>query len=394
MSAFIRAASIDDDHAEFRRWLYSAMLVVAVHGAAAMAVLAWHVTSRPFHASGSSGVDTLLIDLAPQPAARSTEQNLPPLEARGTVARERENDVAEAASAANRDGGAEPLGLQRGAAAPGASGPGADAPVAPLPQESTAADGGSGGAAASHAFAAGGVEKSPAEVSHGLRVDPGPLDMSITVTPPLHPHKSFGVFDRNRMILLRSVKHPGKVDSSRNDPLSHGPQARMQDRVNAAIEREKLQRLERARNGNLMPGANSVGMRNAPGSTPLTGVHNNAIGAAAGNNNAGKPESGVANGTTRNAVGMTIQLHPTPHGENIDERREGIAGLKAREGITGLKTAAPPGNTGLMAATSPAGILNGRGTAHPGRSLTALGGAPKSVAGALSGSDFHSKHQQ
>ena len=393
MSAFIRAASIDDGHAEFRRWSYSAMLVVVVHGAVAMAVLAWHLTSRPFDANGSSGVDTLLIELAP-PAARSPEQNLPPPEARSTAARERANDVAEAASAANRDSGAEPLGLQRSATAPGTSGPGADAPISPLPQESAGGAAGGGGPAASHASAAGAVEKNPADVSHGLRVDPGPLDTSITVTPPLHPHKSFGVFDRNRMILLRSLKHPGKAESSRNNPLSQSPGARVQDRVNAAIEREKLHQMQRARNGTAVPGTNSLGIRNAPASTPLTGVHN-AVGAGVGNNNAGKPESGVANGTTtRNAVGMTIQVHPAPRGENIDEHREGIAGLKAREGTTGLKTAVSPGNNGLIAATSPPGILNGRGTARPGASLTVLGGAPKTVPGALSGSDFHPKHQQ
>jgi hypothetical protein len=363
MPAFIRAALMDDGHAEFRRWSYSAMLVVALHGAAAMAVLAWQVTSKRLDPYGPTGVGPLLIDLAPLPAARSGEQ-----------------DGAE--RAVNAADSAKPAELRRSDDKAGASGPVADAPIVSAPSDNAGRDTG-GGAAASGAFAAGAVQKGPTEVSRGLRVDPGPLDTSITVTAPLHPHKSFGVFNRNSMILLRSVKHPG----------NHGPGARVQDRVNAAIEREKLHQMERARNGRAPSGTNSLGIRNAPSSTPLTGVHN-AVGAATGNNNAGKPESGVANSTTRNAVGMTIPVHSNPHGENIDEHREGIAGLKAREGITGLKTAVPPGNTGLMAATSPPGILNGRGTPRPGTGLTTLGGVPKIVPGSLSGSDFHPKHQQ
>ena len=120
----------------------------------------------------------------------------------------------------------------------------------------------------------------------------------------------------------------------------------------------------------------------------------NAIGAITGKNGNGSAESGVLNGTTRNAVGMTMQVHSAPRGINIEEHREGIAGLKGSEGTTGLKTVTSAGNAGLRAATSPPGILNGRGVARSGTSLTALGGAPKSVPGSLSGSDFRAKHQQ
>jgi len=391
MSAFLRAASIDEDHAASRRWWFSALVAAGLHGAIAMAALSWHVTSQPAGTNGSSASSAaVFIDLTPLPAARSPEQTLPPLNARNTAADEREKDMTRAASPANRDSSAESLGLQQTAAESWANGPVAEAPIAPVPPD-TARDTGAG-AAASDAFAAGVVEKSPAEVSHGFRVDPGPLDTSITVLPPpFRPRLSFGVFTRNRMILLRP-KHPGNAESS-NHPLGKGPGAHIQDRVNADIERQNLNRIERARNGSTMPATNSLGMKNGTSSS----VHDNsknAIGATTANNGNGGAESGVVNSSTRDAVGMTIQVHPAPHGTNVEEQRQGIAGLKGREGITGLKTAIPPGDTGLKAAASPPGILNGRGTPRSGTSLTLLGGAPKTVPGSLSGSDFHPKHQQ
>ena len=381
--ASVRSALLDEDPDKFGRWLFSAVLAACLHGAIAMAVLAWQVTSRTFSADGwSRSSEAVFIDLTPLPARQSPEWSLPRLEPgsdRGLIPLERARHGPQEGSAVSRNNSAEPAGLQRSEAAP-------------VPPD-TASDTGNSGAVASDAFAAGAVEKSPPEVSHGLRVDPGPLDTSITVLPPLHPHKSFGIFDRNRMILLRPMVHPGKGESSHSNPLSHGPGARIQDRVNAALEREKLRGMERARNGSAVPGTNSLGMKNRASST----VHDstkNALGETTVNNGNGNVESSVVNGSTRNAVGMTIQVHPAPHSANIDEHREGIAGVKAREGIAGLKTAVPPGNAGLMAATSPPGILNGRGAPRLGTSLSVLGGAPKTVPGSLSGSDFHPKHQQ
>lgn len=402
MSAFIRAALIDDDHVEFRRWMFSAMLVVALHGAVAMTVLAWHVPSRPFGTNGSAGWSgssgAVFIDLTPLPAAQSPERTLPRLDAGGTAAAERRQDVTNAASAANRDSSAESLGLQRSAAEPRANGGDTGAPIAPLPQEDSARDSGGGGAAAaSHAFAADAVEKSPAAASHSVRVDPGPLDTSITTLPALRLRKSMSVW-----ILLHSVKHPGKVESLRNNPsalskaasaehgfgshglLSRAPGAHIQDRVNAAIERAVLDRIERARNAGAVSGTNSLGIKTGSGGTSSGGVHGNAIGAANANGNMGNSMAGFVNGTARNAVGLTVQVHPGAHGLNVDEPREGIAALKA---------AAAPGGRGLMAAPN-TGILNGRGVARPGTTLTALGGPPKTVPGVLSGSDFRSKHQQ
>lgn len=402
MSAFIRAAWIDDDHVEFRRWMFSATLVVALHGAVAMTVLAWHVPSRPFGTNGSAGWSessgAVFIDLTPLPAAQSPERTLQRLDARSTGAAERQQDVTNAASAANRDSSAESLGLQRSAAEPRANGGDTDAPIAPLPQEDGARDsgGGAAAAAASHAFAADAVEKSPAAASHSVRVDPGPLDTSITTLPALRLRKSMSV-----LMLLHSVKHPGKVESLRNNPsalskasaehgfgshglLSRAPGAHIQDRVNAAIERAVLDRIERARNAGTVSGTNSLGIKTGSSGTVSGGVHGNAIGAANANGNMGNPMAGVINGTARNAVGLTVQVHPGARALNVDEPREGIAALKA---------AAAPGGRGLMAAPN-TGTLNGRGMApRPGTSLSLLGGPPKTVPGALSGSDFRSKHQ-
>lgn len=357
MPAFIRAALIDDDHAEFRRWSYSAMLVVALHGAVATTVLSWHVSRQPFDAGGPSGVGALFIDLAPPP---SPEQNLPQLDARNTPAAE-----------------------------PGANGPGADVPIAPLGQEGMVRDGG-GTAGASHAFAADTLEKSPAEGSQVFRADPGPLDTSITVLPPLHPRKSFSAFDRNRMILLRPLTHPGKTESSSdnpnaltNAPDAHRPGAHIQDRVNAAIERgQLLRRIERARNGNTVPGTNGLGIKNATGAGVHGNASRNAIGAANANGNIGEPKADVINGTARNAIGLTVQVHPSAHGTNVNDGRGGVAGLK---------TGVSPSSTGLKAAALPTGILNGRGMSRPGTGLTALGGPAKSATGVLNGSDFHPK---
>lgn len=123
MSALISSALIDEDRAEFRRWSLSAMLVGALHGAVAIAALAWHFTGQPFDTNGSSAVGALFVDLAPLPAARNPEQNLLQLKARSTAAPERQNDITEAASAANRDNSAQSLGLQRSSAEPRAIGP-------------------------------------------------------------------------------------------------------------------------------------------------------------------------------------------------------------------------------------------------------------------------------
>ena len=415
MSAFISSAWIDDDRAEFRRWSFSAMLAVAVHAAVAMAALAWHVTNKPLELDAPSAAGALLMDLAPLPAAPSSERIQPQPESghdRGAAPPERANN------------GAEPAGPQQSLVEPRANRLVAGAPLAPVPPDDAKGDATSTGAAASPAAATGHLEKGQIAASHAGRVDPGPLDTSITVLPTLHPHKAFGAFGRNRMILLRPSRHPGNVELSRHNPsaltnasgnhgfhgrssLGHAPGAHIADRVNASIEREVLRRMERARNGGAVPGTNSLGtnslgtnslgMRNTPGGGSATNVHDNiknSIGAAAANGNMGGPGSGVVNGTVRNAVGMTVPAHPGAHGINADERREGIAGLKAREGITGLKAAAAPGGTALPAPASPPGILNGRGMARPGTSLSVLGGAPKTVPGMLSGSDFHSKHGQ
>jgi len=409
MSAFVSVALIDQDRAEYRRWWFSATLAIGLHGAVAMAALAWHITSKPLAPYASPAVGPFLVDLVLPAAVRSSEQMLPQVglsRDRGEAPLERAEHSPAEGSAINRDSSAEPTGPQRSEAAAGANGLAsniiAGAPAAPAPPDNAATDAG-GGVAASHASAPSHMQGSSVNTS---RVDPGPIDTSITVLPNSYQHKALGALGQNRMLLLRPLRQPGQAQPALNNAHaptnapggfgvhaspSRGPGAHIQDRVNAAIERQNLTRIERARNGNSVPGTNSLGMK-----TGISSVHDNsknAIGAATGNNGKAGAEPGVVNGTTRNAVGMTIEVHPAAHGTNIEEHREGIAGLKGREGITGLKAAIPPGNTGLMAATSPPGILNGRGVARPGTGLTILGGAPKTVPGALSGSDFRPKHQ-
>lgn len=421
MSAFISPALIDQDRADFRRWSFSAMLAVALHGAVAMTALTWYVANKPLDANGPSLRGPVFIDLAPPSAAPSSEQTLTPPSAaasseqslaqpqsgsdRAAVRTQPIKAIPEAASALNRDSSGDPRGQQgpqRSEAEPSANGLTAAASTSLVPADDAAMD--SGGAAAASRALATPMERSPVGVSHTLRVDPGPLDTSITALPaPLRPPRPFGAFGHNRAILLRPLRQPGKAGPSHSNPSGpthasgdqgHAPGAHMEDRVNAAIERDVLHRIERARNGAAVPGTNSLGMRNGASSPSLHDNSKNAIGAGTGNNGVGSPESGVINGTAKNAVGMTVPAHPNAPETNADERREGVTGLKAREGIAGLKAVAAPGGAELTHAGPLPGVLNGRGMTRPGMALSVLGGPPKIVPGALSGSDFHPKHQQ
>lgn len=400
MFAIISSASINQDRAELRRWSFSAMLAVAVHGVAAMAVLAWHITSKPIDADVSPAPGPFFIDLVPPPTSRSSEQHLRPPEPgldRGDATSERGDGAAEARSAVNRDTGTVSFGLQRNEAGPGANDLAAEAPIVPARPDSAQPDAGGASTAASDAFAASHINGSPADVSRVGGVDPGPLDTSITASPSLHQRQAFGAFGRNRMMLLRPSTYPGKTEPTHNSlrafanapvahgvsgqgSVTHGPGAHVQDRVSA------LRRAERARNGGAAPAPNTLGINNPTSS----GVHDNvknAIGAAPANGSIGNPKSGAINGTTvRNAVGMIVEVHPGAHG---------IGGVDPHSGgnPNGLKTGVSPSSTGFTVAAPPTGILNGRGFVRPGTSLTALGGPPKSAPGSLNGSDFHSKHQ-
>jgi len=386
MFAIIRSASIDQDRrGELRRWSYSAMLAAAVHGVAAMAVLAWHITSKPFDPDASTPAP-FFIDLVPPPAPPSSEQRSPtrePNRDRGTPTRERANGAAEAGGTVNPDNSLVSFGLQRNEAGREANGVPPEAPVAPAPPDNAVPE-------------AGG-----ADASRALRVDPGPLDTSITVTPSLRQRKAFGAFGRNGMMLLRPSPYPGRTETTHNNPtglanapvargvsgdgsFSHGPGAHLQDRVNAATERNVLRRAERARNGSAARTTNSLGINNVTSSS-MHGNAKNAIGVATANGSIGNPKSGTIDGAhVRNAVGMTLAVSPGAHGISVDQHSAGAP--------ISLKSGVSPSSTGFMAAAPPTGILNGHGLARPGTGLVALGGPPKSVSGLLNGSDFHPKH--
>jgi len=391
MSAFTGSALIDEDRAWLRRWSVSAMVAVALHGAVAMAVLAWHIASAP-RAGGP-----FFIDLPPLLDAGSSQPSLPqPGSAldRSAALPEPAEDVPGGRSAVNRDNGMEAAGGQRNAAQPIAA-----APIVPVSPGSAERDADSAGAAGPPAFATDHANATPLAASHALRVDPGPIDTSITVGPPVYRHETAS--DRNRMILRRSPTQPGKAEPTPANPgaltnapgvhggvgrgsVSHRPGAHVEDRVNAAIERQELlRRIERARNGITAPGTNALGIKNSAGANVRDHARN-AIGAASAHDGLGGPKSGISNGmvTVRNAIGMTTEVRPSAHGIGVDERAGGIAGLK-----TGIS----PSIAGLKTAAAPAGILNGRGMARAGMSLTTLGGPAKNVSGVLNGSDFRAK---
>ena len=429
--ALIDSALIGDDRSEFRRWWLSATLVVALHAAVGTAVLTWRITSKPLDPDTPPAGGPFFIDLAPLPTTLpSAEQGVLPQAPgvdHGAVSSRSANDIPEVGTAVNRDNNAEAAGRQQSEAGPRANdaivsspiggtpipnSPIANSPIveAPMPSAPLAAgppndaDGNAGSArsGALHALATGHVETSPVDASHAGRVDPGPIDTSITVSPSLHQREG-DKSGHNRMLLLRPLSHPGNADPLRNragaatnatggrdfdvrNSLSHGPGAHLSDRLNAAVERGILRRAERDKNGSTVPGVNSLGMKSPTGSSAPSNAQGSAKNAIAATPAAstGDLKSGIINGSARNALGIPVQVHPGAHGINADERREGV---------TGLTSAVPPGTRGLTAAAPPPGVINGRPIARPGTGLTALGGPARTVPGSLGGSDFRSKHQ-
>lgn len=385
MSAFISLALVDVDRTAFRRWSFSIMLVAVLHAAITMTVLVWHLTSRTLDAGAP--IDPWFVDLAPRSAAGSAEPGQPQLVRDAGAFDEAKNVRGNAVNGGTNTASA---GLPPSEAEPGMKG-------------FNGGDDTGTGVAASHALPMGHSEESPIEARHAGHVELGPIDTSITVMPPaLHQRKALGAFDRNGTILQRPAQHPGQVEPSRNNPgaftnapganglgdrgsLSHGVGAHVQDRVNAAIQKDIMRRAERARNGTTARGTDSLGI-NAPGTVAHDNAKN-AIGVGTPNSRIGTSPAAVVNGVARNAIGMATEFHPSAHGLGVGERRAGGAGVARAIELTGVS----PGSAGLKIGAPSPGILNGRGMARPGTSLAALGGPPKNVPGVLSGSDFHSK---
>jgi len=216
------------------------------------------------------------------------------------------------------------------------------------------------------------------------RVDPGPIDTSISALPSLWQRKATG--GQNRMILLRPSRYPGQAPTSTSAGYAvpgshiHRPGAHIADRVNAAVERQVQQRAERAKSDNGATSTNSLGIRKA--ATPSTGSgdnQRNANGAVSGHGGVGNPRAGIINHAAKNATGLTTQVHANAHGINSDDHT-----------IAGQKLAVPLSRTASIGGPALAGVINARGAGRQ----SALGGPPKSVSGTLSGSDFRPKHQQ
>jgi len=343
MSAFI-----DDDRTDIRRWSFSAAFVVALHVAIATAALTWRMTVEPANSVGQAAVVPFFVDLTPLPAAPRPTQGEP-----------------------------QPEGINKQAEAP----PAATAPIAPAPPQSAEGVNNSdartvsgGGAGASYA-APGNAHGSGATLANPMvtpRVDPGPLDTSITVLPVLHPTKAGGLFERNKMILLRPSRRPGEPEHpyglsatrgagtnvpDARTPGTHGPGAHVQDRVRAAIAR------------GMHPaagGRNAVGGATAPGAV---GNGRNAIGAATTTTGIhGDGRSSTDGVVVRNAIGMPVPIHQgTPEITNAERKAGPIASTGAAPNI---------------------GAINGHDMSRPDQRPGALGGPAKATWGVLRGSDF------
>ena len=368
---------MNDDRAQLRRWSYSAAVAVVVHGGMVAAVLNWRMAIAPLNLTGFPPPAAVIIDLAPLPAApRPLQSPAQPASAFGRAAGPPAKEITEEKTAPNGEKNAEP------AAAPAAT----TAPVAFAPAQN-----GEGEDSAQTRSASGGGGVSPAAPSNGRggnaieashmdisRVDPGPIDTTVTVQPVLHPRKAARVIGQNRIILLRPSRHPGEREPFHNlsatsgtatnppgfhipgtqVPGTHAPGAHVQDRARAAMAREIHPADGRSAIGGAAATSIVVSSRNAIGGAATTSM--------------GRGNSPNAVVIAKNAVGMTIQLHPSIPSMNNGERKTGPI----------ASTATAPAN----------GIINGHDIVRPGTRPGVIGGPAKTVAGGINGTDFHPRH--
>lgn len=390
-----------DNRAQLRRWVLSSALVVAAHGAIAAAVLTWRIVIVPLNVPAPPAAGPLLIDLAPvAPMSGSAQPAAPPTAPLGGTKDSRAaqpNTMSAAVGERGAPGASandrSPIGGE-GAQQTPQTAAGMNAATAPAQsrpseaQQSTKAITASGGGGAVQQAAPGhGLGRttamSPATTSPTasapsltLRVNPGPLDTSNTVVPPLHGRKPTGVMALPGFGALHSLQLPGERDGGRNSGA--GSVRGTNDRTTAiripgaripgpygqnSARADELAKGPRASEGIRTaigsPASASSGVVVRPG-----GEVRSALGSAAATGLGGAAASAPDRIAT-NAIGMTIHTHVGRVGE-----------FKA-DPIT--RTPAAMGGA----------VINGREMTRPGMRNAAIGGPARvALPGVLSGSSF------
>lgn len=379
------AAISIDDRAQLRRWAYSSAFVVGVHVAIAAAALSWRLAVDSPNRVSSPAAGPLMIDLAPPPAAPKPAQG-------GTTQTpiQLSKKIGAAESTVRAGGNAQP------SPPPGLSAPAAPAATQPIAGQvdTQAKTSSGGGTAAQQSVPSNSLGRTPADAGSTiantagsapptiLRVDPGPLDLSITVQPPQHRVEPIGVLALPAFGVVHPMERPGERNNHRNlPPLGaanarfHIPGVRIPGPFGRGVARvgdtaKGIRPEEGARNaiGNAIGSATPAGhgeetrrageVRNALGEPVVTGA-----GSISG--------ASAANRTVVNAIGITVHVNLVKPDEIKPDqvKTDPIAA-----------THMPP----------MAGIINGTSMGRAGTRVGVIGGPARSVfSGGINGNDFH-----
>jgi len=316
--------------ATLRRWAISAVVVVLVHGAIVTAVVTWRKATVPAEPPGP-----VVIELAPMPAAPTTEQAaLPPAPeqvpptASPDKTLEKVEQKAEEKTAARGEEKAEPSQFE--------DSPRVTAPVTLAPPESA-----EGGNRADTKAVPGG------EVGGAVQAGGGgvnPIDTRIGEQPRLRFKKAAKANDWTKAIMGR----PSKNFAGRQQPLGPGTASDM--------ARNAIGMLVQA-----PAGAMGTKVTKATKGSTAANAAKNAVGVTAMNTVGG---AAAVNGTATNAIGLSVPIRTRPPGTNIGQR--GIGPLTSN-------------------ATSPNASINGTSMVRPASGTAVIGGPAKNVASAING---------
>jgi len=360
------------DHSTRRRWLISAAIVVLFHAGLAAGVLTWR---------NMRAAPPVEIDLTPLPSARGQNeaQAAPPAEQTSPAPNKTDTASAAAGNQAAPPDALPPQSMpseitssaeqtvHQGVAEAGPGTrptetmPGMTAPqLPPSPQGGEAGGTGSAppainpriGSAPVTAPAPGGLAAgSPRPSSPMANM---PLDISITVQPPVRGNgaigplasRETGPLDHMPMSEFRPARPSGVPDVPRNGAQgAHGANgAHVQDRARTAMAR-------------------SIGRTETP---------KNAIGSSATALASRGDATGPNAGGARNAIGITANFRPRIPRAEVGGNKIGVTAIAVR-------------------ATPTAPVINGHGFARPAIGPAMIGG-PARASGGLSGTDFHLRH--
>jgi hypothetical protein len=349
-----------EDRVQLQRLGVSLAIALALHGAIAVALLNW---GRTIFSANPAAPLVINIDLAPLIGAPSS----PPKASEPAPAVGGGAAPVPGIQQAPEAGGAI---IRRDSTEPAAVPPAPPAPAVPAPsRDGTEPNAGEGRSVSG----GGGVSHATPEPGRGgaSAIEPGapagnlmntPLDTSVTVMPDLYSKKGGGGLGQKKKqgVFYRPPRHPGLVGQPERPGHVAQPEhphtlspgggmttnavgAHVQDRARAALARE----------------ATRAAARNATGGVASPGI----VGSGATTN---APEA-----VTKNAIGVTVPVHPNIPGTNTSEPKTGAV--------------VAPGNPANRAA------IGAHDMVRPGAAAL-IGGPARSRPGVLSGSDFHPRH--